>query len=254
MSLIYCYGVVEENVDMNWLGLESGRIHLIPFKDIIAVVSEVSEEKFSQEAIDKDIKDMKWLTENGQIHEAVVDSVMQKTTIIPMKFCTIFKTKETLINMLEEKYADIKFNLSNLKDKVEIGVKVYFDTSKLKEKIKQESDELKELEQEADKKKPGAAYFDKQKIDILLREKVQQRLAKDGKDIFEKIKVRAIDSKQNDLLNKKVTNKDMLLNAVFLIDKSELDEFKAGVDNIKSTFPSMEFEIWGPFPAYNFIR
>ena len=146
MSLIYCYGVVEEAVEIEKKGFESRNIYFTPFKDINAVVSDVSEENFSQQTIDKNIKNMKWVAENGQIHEKVTDSVMEKTTIIPMKFCTIFKTQENVKSMMEEKYADFKFNLKNLKGRAELGVKVYFDSAPLKQKILEESPDIKELE------------------------------------------------------------------------------------------------------------
>ena len=254
MSLIYCYGVVEEAVEIEKKGFESGNIYFTPFKDINAVVSDVSEENFSQQTIDKNIKNMKWVAENGQIHEKVTDSVMEKTTIIPMKFCTIFKTQENVKSMMEEKYADFKFNLKNLKGRAELGVKVYFDSAPLKQKILEESPDIKELEKEAEKKKPGAAYFEKQKIDMLLKDKLHQRLANNRREIFDKIKAFAEDSKQNELLNKKLTGKDMLLNAVFLIKRQDLEQFKSNAEKIKSDFPNMEFEVWGPFPPYNFVK
>lgn len=254
MSLIYCYGFIEDNLVLNEKGFEDKNVYLIPFKDISAVVSDVSEENFSQEVIDKNIKNIRWLAEKGQIHERVVDKVMQKTTIMPMKFCTIFKTKENVENMLEEKYGDFKFNLRNLKDKIEMGVKVYFDTTQLKEKIKQESEEIKNLEKEAKKKTPGAAYFEKKKIDILLKEEVRRKLLRSTKDVLDKIKVFAEKFKQNELINKKITNKDMLLNAVFLINKFDVSKFKEKVDKIKLEYRDFKFEMWGPFPPYNFIK
>jgi hypothetical protein len=254
MTLIYCYGVVEKEIELDLKGFESENIYLIPFKDIIAVVSDVSEANFSQEQIDKNIKNMKWLAEYGQIHESVVDLVMQKTTIIPMKFCTIFDDKENVESMLEERYADFKFNLKNLKDKAEIGIKVYFDAEPLKQKILEESAEIKELEKAAEKKSKGAAYFDKQKIDMLIKDKLQQKLAGNRTEIFNKIKALAEDSKENELLNKKLTKKDMMLNAVFLINKNGLDQFKNNVEKIKSESKDFELEVYGPFPCYNFVK
>ena len=117
MTLVYCYGIVEEQPDLDLQGFESQKVYYISFKDIHAVVSDVSEEHFSQEAIDKQVKDMKWLAINAQIHEDVVDAMMEKTTIIPMTFCTIFKTTENVTAMLEEKYADATYNLKHFKGK-----------------------------------------------------------------------------------------------------------------------------------------
>jgi len=254
MSLVYCYGVVEGSPTVEKKGFEEQKVYTISFKDISAVLSDVSEKKFSQETIDKNVKDMKWLAEKGQIHETVVDSVMRITTIMPMKFCTIFKTREKVESMLEEDYADFKYNLGHLKEKVEMGIKVYFDSEPLKQKILEEDEEIKKLEEEAEKKTPGVAYFEKQKTDTLLKAKIQQKLADDVKNIFDKIKILAEEAKQNELLKRKVTGKDMLLNAVFLIKKSNLDQFKKDVEKIKSNYQHLEFQIWGPFPPYNFVK
>lgn len=256
MSLIYGYGVIEEKlpIAIDITGLEQGEIGLIPFKDLFAVVSYVSEKNFSQEAIDKNFKNMGWLTENAPVHEKVIEAVMEKTAIIPFKFCTIFKTRDNLAEMLEEKYAELKYNLNHLKDRVEMGVKVYFDAAGLKDEIKAESAEIKDLEKEAEQKTPGAAYFVRQKIDILLKEKVRQKLSGKKKEIFEKMEIFGEEVKQNDLLNKKMTGKEMLLNMVFLVEKKNLATFKAEIETVKKEFPRFEFELWGPFPPYNFVK
>lgn len=258
MVLIYCYGIIEEKPDLsNLKGFENKEIYIIPFQDINAVVSDVSEEKFSQEFIDKNVKDMKWLTKNGQIHEDIIEKIMQKTTIIPMKFCTIFKTKDKVEEMLIEKYTDFKYNLKNLKNKIEMSVKIYYNIEPLKKKILEENEELKKKLEDAEEKaktSPGVAYFEKQKIDILLKEEIQNKLAKETKKIFEKIKIFSIDSKENESLNKKLTGKDMLLNSVFLIDKFNIGKFKEEVEKIKQEHKEFEFQVFGPFPAYNFIK
>jgi hypothetical protein len=254
MGLIYCYGVIEEPLSLELKSFESNQVYLINFKDLIAVVSDVSDEEFSQESIDENVKNMKWLTTNGQMHEKIIDEFMNKTTIIPMKFCTIFKTKEKVEEMLEEKYADFKFNLNELKDKVEMTVKVYFDSTPLKKKISNEDEEIKKLIIEAEKKKPGAKYFDEQKIDILLKEKVRNKLGNSTRNIFEEIKSLVERGKQNELIDKKLTGKDMLLNGVFLILKKDIEKFKKEVDKVKDSYSDFEFQVFGGFPPYNFIK
>jgi hypothetical protein len=257
MSLVYCYGVIGEGARLDSAsisGFESGGLELVSFGDIIAVVSHVSEENFSQEAVDKKIKDISWLTENAQTHEDVVDSIMKQTTIIPMKFCTVFKSEENAESMLKERYADLKYNLNNLKGKVEIGVKVYFDSKDLKEKLKAKDSEIKALELSLKEKTPGAAYFEEQKIEILLKERMQEKVIGKGRTMFDKVKAISVDSRENELLNKKATGKDMLLNSVFLVGEDKLDDFKREIEGIKSSHVELEIQMWGPFPPYNFIR
>jgi predicted RNA-binding protein YlxR (DUF448 family) len=254
MKLIYCYGIVENPVKINKNGFEEGKIYTVLFKDIYAIVSEVSDENFSQEVVDKNVKDIKWVTLKGKLHEGVIDSIMENATIIPMKFCTIFKTGKGVEAMLEEKYADLKYNLNNLKGKVEMGVKVYTKTDILKQQISEKSYSIKRLKEDIKSKTPGRAYFIKQTMETLLKEKLQKKLAIEKEKIFNRIKTFAEESKQNELLNKKLTGKDMLLNGVFLIKKEHIGEFKNYVEKIGPDYLNFELTIWGPFPPYNFVK
>jgi hypothetical protein len=254
MSLVYCYGLIEKSLNLELKGLETKNVYLIAFKELNAVVSDVSDKEFSQDSIDKNVKDMKWLTKHGQIHEKVIDSIMEKTTIIPLKFCTIFKDKKGVEEMLEEKYADFKFNLTDLKGKIEMTVKVYFDSIPLRKKITDEDNEIKELKKKLEGKKPGARYFDEQKIEILLNERIRVKLGNSTKEIFEKISSSGERAKKNELIDKKLTGKDMLLNGVFLINKEDIENFKKSIEILKSTYRDFEIQVWGPFPPYNFIK
>jgi hypothetical protein len=250
--MIYCYGIVDQRIEAT-NGFGSQPTYLIPFQDIFAVVSDVPEDVFSQEHIDVNIKNMDWIAENGQIHEQVVDAVMRTTTIIPMKFCTILKTQALVEAMLEEKYADFKYNLAHLRDMSEVSIKVYYDAAHFRKEIMGASEELKKLEEEASHKKPGAAYMVRQKIDAELKYRIGQTLAADKKGIFKKIQARARESKQNELLSKNLTGKDMLLNAVFLVKKQDVRQFKSGIQHIQTEYNGLEFTILGPFSPYNFV-
>jgi hypothetical protein len=258
MGLIYCYGVigdVEKKGLKGILGFDDKKGYFIEFEDLCAVVSDVSEE-FNQESIDKNIKNMKWLVEKGEIHERVIDGVMEGLTIIPMKFCTIFESKEKVKEMLKERYADLKFNLKNLKDKIEMSVKIYYDIEKLKGVLFGKDADLKRKYQKAEEKAketPGAAYFEKQKVDILLKERSHQELNKKAEEIFREIKEFSIDSKKNEPLNKKLTGKDMLLNMVFLIEKGKVEDFKKKVEGLEMG-EELEVQVFGGFPPYNFIN
>lgn len=253
MSLLYCYGIVGEDVELDVVGLEGNNIITIPFKDIFAMISVVSEENFSQKAIDQNVKNMEWLTKKAPLHEEVVTAIMEKTTILPMKFCTIFTSKEKVEEMLEEKYADAKYYLDYVKGKVEMNVKVYCNLAEMRKQVKEESPDLQKLDEEIAGKPPGQAYFLQQKIDLLLKDKVSAKISAKKKVIIEKLKEMG-DLKQNDLLAKKLTGKDMVLNTALLLRKEVIEKLQQLVGTLKVEFPLCEFEISGPFAPYDFIR
>jgi hypothetical protein len=222
-------------------------IYSIKFKDLCAIVSDVPEQEFSQAAIDKNFKDMQWLSQNAPKHELVVDFVRGKTTIVPMKFCTIFKSKEKVVKLLEEKYADLKENLERLHGKVEMGVKLYADFESMKTKIN--SSEIEKLELEKRTKTPGMAYFVQQKIDTLIKDKANAIVNDATKSIFSTYHY-AIDFRKNHLIKEK----DLVLNSVFLINKVDVEKFNQDVGSIRGNFPALGVKTIGPFTPYNFVK
>ena len=234
-------------------GFGKGNISLVDFDDIAAVVSVVGNE-FSQKEIDRNVKDFEWLAKTAPVHEKIIERVMEKTTIIPMKFCTIFKTNENVKKMLQENYSSFKDNLEKLENKIEVNVKVYFNAGAIKELVKKDMPKVRELEERAAKQPPGAAYLTRQKADVLSKDRVRSRVIDYSKKIFRELRGLAEESYENDLLSKKATGRDMLLNAAFLIKKPDFDRFKNDVERIKENFGNLEFDTTGPFPPYNFVE
>jgi hypothetical protein len=260
MTLIYCYGIIAENNKLIFdkISFQGNKLYTIPFKDILAIVSNVSEEQFSQQEIDKNVKDLQWLTKNAPLHEEIITEIMQKTTILPMKFCTIFNDEEHLKQMLEDRYGDVKYFLHHVDGKVEMSLKIYTNLSKLKEQVRKESLDIQKLEREASFKSPGQAYFVRQKIDVLLKNKVRQQLLIEKQKVMGKVKELAIEIKKNDILARKHTGKDvsqeMVLNLALLVEKDYLNNLNKLINELKEALPSYELELSGPFAAYNFVR
>jgi ElaB/YqjD/DUF883 family membrane-anchored ribosome-binding protein len=253
MSLLYCYGVVGENLPIKQRGFENSTIYAIPFKGIFAVVSNVSKQEFSQEAIDTHVQDMQWLTQNAPLHESIVTNIMSQTTILPMKFCTVFTNEEQVHNMLQDKYADITYFLHRTKGTVEMSLKVYANISKLQDNLKKTSTEIQKLEEEAASKTPGQAYFVRQKADLFLKKQVQQNISSKKQSIINKTK-ELVELKTNDVLARKLTGKDrgyeMILNLALLVPVDK--DLTTLVQEMQNQV--YELQLSGPFAPYNFVK
>jgi hypothetical protein len=256
MGLLYCYGIIGEKISVALKGFEEKNVYFVSFQGVYAVVSDVSEESFSQEVIDERVKDLSWLSEFGNLHEKVIEEIMKTTTIIPMKFCTIFQHKDGVVAMLREKFVDLQFNLQNLQGMVEMSVKVYYDVGVLRKEVIGGSDELKKMCAAAEKKageSPGAAYFERKKVGVLVDREIQIVLAEQKERLFEGIQKEGFDARMNKILPKKLVGRDMLLNAVVVITKEDVG-FKGRMVKLQEKFGGVVLEVFGPFPPYNFIR
>jgi len=258
---IYCIRV-KIDAKFSIKGMEGGKIFTIPYQNLEAVVSEVSLEKFSSKEIQRKAQeDLKWITEKAQLHEKVVGQAMKKRersiSVIPMKFGTIFKTKERLEETLKKHYFQFKETLKNLAGKQEWGVKVYLKQKPFKEEIKKVSPVVQEKEKEIASLPEGVAYFLQKQIDDAVTKEADKILEKYIENFFATLKKYAEVGTKGKILEKELTGKSlpMVLNAIFLVSEKKLKDFLKEIDNLNKEFEikGFTFEYSGPWPPYNFI-
>jgi hypothetical protein len=261
--LMYCYGVIAHgSIDAEMLtslvGLDKSQVYLVHCKGVCAVVSEVTAAEFSQQSIDVKVKDIAWLEVNAPIHEGIVNEMMRKTAILPMKFCTIFKTQQHVENMLERKYADITYFLHHMQGKVEMSLKVYSDFTKIRKQVQVQSVDVQDLERKAKSTTQGQAYFILQKVEMLLKSTVYKNVVGFKKTILSSLHEMDIEIKKNDVMARKITGKErgieMVLNLAVLIHTKKIQALGTLVGELGITLPLCTFELTGPFAPYNFIH
>jgi hypothetical protein len=125
---IYIYGIIDGRFDkdVNAKGLGDGddKVYFVPFKDVMAVVSNTP-------FIEYDPSE-----ENTLAHEMVIQEILkQELTIAPMRFCTILKTRNDLMKLLHSAYLPFKRNILKIRNKLEFDAKVFLDIEKLKAEV-----------------------------------------------------------------------------------------------------------------------
>jgi predicted oxidoreductase (fatty acid repression mutant protein) len=113
-----------------------------------------------------------------------------------------------------------------------------------------QSPEIEQLVKEKAEKTPGAAYFVQQKIDVLLQAEVHKIVSAAIEVMMAKLRERADDARKNPLLR----DKNIVLNAVFLVDDDNVEVFIERVENISLDFPALNIKTTGPFTPYNFVK
>jgi hypothetical protein len=244
-------------------------IFTITYGDIEALASYVPLSEYNEESLEKNLQDVKWITPRAQAHEIIIESVMHFCTVIPIKFCTIFKDESNVSEILKQNYEKLKSLLNYLEDKEELGIKVYFDSNKIGKVEFGGASSIRSAEtvnraiggsnieiEDIPVASEGAAYFLKKKRDEMLKENSEKILDGLAEKIFEKFKSWAIESRQNRLLGKQSTgrNDEMILNIALLLKKSDVEEVKSKIDELASVYSSkgLFFELSGPWPPYNF--
>jgi len=234
---LYLYGIIDsgDQIKESIYGLEGAGVYNISFCDIGAVVSEVSQP-------------IQGVTEGAVLeHEAVVEKLMTNFTILPVRFQTIIDGRDNLLSMMQSYYKDFKDNLARLYNKLEFGIKVIWPADKVKENIIKALNEGEQRVLESDgsaSKRFIKEKFEKYKIDKEFETKAD-RFVKVMDIFFSKF---AAEKKLE-----KLKTRDLLLNAVYLVEKSEEGNFREAFEHIKSARQNLKYLFSGPWPPYNFV-
>ena len=234
---LYTYAIIDSNSEMDEpiKGLGEASVYNIPYRDIGVAVSELGEK--IQEITDADVLK----------HEEVIETLMTKFTALPIKFLTIFNTKEELLSIVEFYYQDFKDNLDRLRNKVEFGMKVIWPADTIKQRIIDVYHKTKHnvsISTESPAKTFIKEKFEKHIIEKEFEEEANRCIAAMD-DYFNKI---AVEKKL-----KRLQTENLLLNASYLVEKQRQNDFKKVFEQLKNAPSDLKFLFSGPWPCYNFV-
>lgn len=247
-------------------GIDKKKVYTLPYKDIEAVITEVDSAEFNPKKIKSKLENLKWTEEKIRNHQAIIEETMEDNPVIPLKFLTLYKSEEKIIDTLKKQYKKFRELLDKLRGKEEWGLKVcVIDKEKLAGAIKKEDKEIIKMEKEIAEKPEGVGYFLKKKIEEKIREKLDEQLDSYIKEIFDILgRFSAEKPVVNKLLpieltnkNEKLFQKEMIFNMSYLIFKEKVEEFQKTIKRIHHHiyFPKgLWLEYNGPWPPYSFVN
>jgi hypothetical protein len=235
---VYCIIRSEEPLSFGPLGLgpEPADVHTIHYRDIAAVVSNTP------------IVIQDPTRENVLAHQRVNETVMQKHTVIPMSFGTVFKTDDDIMELLRSAYDAFSDVLNKMQEKFEFGLKVLWDRDQIIREIEEEDEDIRRLKTEISSQK-GSTYFARMQYGRLIDAALQARSERYVGDIFSALRSVSVASRSN-----KPIGDRMIMNAAFLVSRETEGAFDARVKQIGQQFERLTFKYTGPWPPYNFVN
>jgi hypothetical protein len=234
---LYLYGIIDssDQIKKSIYGLKGSGVYNVPYCDIGAIVSEISQP----------IRD---ITESDVLeHEIVVEKLMKDFTVLPVRSQTIIDSRDNLLSMMQSYYKDFEDNLERLHNKLEFGIKVIWPADKVKENIikafKKGERKTTGLDASASRRFM-TEKFKKYKINKEFEAKADKFIK--VMDIF--FSKFAAEKKIEELKTPR-----LLLDAVYLVEKSEAGNFREAFEHIKSARTDFKYLFSGPWPPYNFV-
>jgi len=246
---VYCVGESNERIDLGKIGIEDNQVYTIPYKDLCAVVHTCPTQAYES----KDKKTVeKWVI----AHEKTIETAWERLgTVLPLGFDTILKAdeedpEEVVKTWLKQDYQSLKEKLNKVREKVEYGVQISWDTTIIAGQLIEKDLELNRLSQEIKSKPKGVAYMYRQKLEKLIRGKLEKQAGDYFEEFYEIIKC-CTNQIKVEKLKKEREPRQMLMNLSCLADKNDkcLGEELEEINNREGFF----VRFTGPWPPYSFV-
>jgi hypothetical protein len=218
---------------------------------LAGVASRVSLEEFDETALPQRLGDAAWVEQKVRAHEQVLEGVLEAVSVVPCRFCTVYRTEAELRRFLAERGDELTRALDRVAGRVELGVKAFID----RERFATGNDAVRELAERVSQAEGGRAYLEGRRLAQL----VSQELARFGAEVAaaldERLRAAAEDGVRLGLQRPEVSGReeDMVLNSAYLV--ADGPRFGRELAALAADFRErgVELELTGPWPPYNFV-
>jgi hypothetical protein len=254
---LYLYGIVRADVRISGdlPGVDPRRsVFLLEGNELAAIVSSVPLEEFDEEQLRENLNDVVWLEEKARAHEEVLEAMLESTTVVPTRLCTIFRDEKQLREMMGREAAGLVEALERLDGKSEWGAKAFAEPGALDRAAATRAEE----QSGGEALSPGAAYMDRRRRESRAREEAEEIADGWAQQIHEQLARGAAEALLNPLQRREVSGHegDMLLNGVYLVEDESVAQFRELAAELDRDYRGrgVSVELTGPWPAYNFVK
>ena len=247
----YLYGVVAGDAAVN----NGADTVLVKEGPVAGVASRVSLTEFDPATMPERLADAAWLEEKVRNHEQVLDSVLESASVLPCRFCTVYRTEDELRRFLFERGDELAAVLSRVGGRIELGVKAFIDREGFAAGGAMRNETIRELADHASRTEGGRAYLEKRRLEQLVTEELMRFKDEVAAQLHERLRAAADEGVQLNLQRPEVTGRDeeMLFNAAYLVADRARFERELGELAAEYRESGIELELTGPWPPYNFV-
>ena len=238
---MYCIIRSPEPHQFTTLGIgERGDIvHTVHFMSLAAVVS------------DSPIIEYDSSRRNMMAHTRVLEEVMQKFTILPVRFSTVGPSAEAIQEqVLKRRYGELNGLLAEMEGRVELGLKAFWYEDSIFQEIVEENPPIRRLRDSLMNRSAEETYYERIRLGEIVENAMWKKRDEDAENILTPLRPLVHKTRAN-----KVITDRMVLNAAFLVDQDRETEFDQTVHQLDAEMEDrLMFKYVGPVPPYNFVN
>jgi hypothetical protein len=251
-SLTYVYGIVVSDRKPTLAGTPPGLPGASPVRLVDAsrgrylAVADVKAREYGEAAINGRLSNLDWVSRVAMAHEAVLESLAARATVLPMKIFTIFTSDERARADVDKNRARIDTLVKRVGGHDEFGVRVVLDR---KAATRREAASRAE-------NASGVAYLTRKKAQRDAATELVAHAQETIADLYDRLAKRARLSRRRSASELPMENGPLLLDAAFLVPRAKARAFRADVARQARTLGRQGYlvTLTGPWPAYTFVQ
>ncbi|MBA3062784.1 MAG: GvpL/GvpF family gas vesicle protein [Atribacteria sp.] len=239
----YLYCVINEEQSRNFgpmgIGDRGDEVYTLGFRDLACVISSTPMTKF---VISR---------KNLIAHEKVIEKIMgEYNAVLPVRFCTVATSSEEIRNLLMKNYQALKNSLRSMDNKIELGLKVFWQKMEDVFKDIASTKKIVRLKEKLIKSSISVNTNEKVSLGKKVKEILEKKREIEAEKILEVLRPKCIEFRRNKIIGDK-----MILNCAFLVDKSHARDFDDHVERLNKTSEDrLKFKYVGPIAPFNFVE
>ncbi len=220
-------------------GLDSAPVYAIDNNGLRAVVSDTLSARLRPDR------------RNISAHQAVLHTLTEDSTVLPMRFGVIARNAEAVENLLSANQEAIRDHFERLNGRVEMGLRVSWDVANIYEYYVATHPVLMQGRDEIwDKNANKSGHRDEK---IRLGNLYQSLRSADRIELTDKVKNVLFDYCE-DIVETTVKREKDVMNLACLVERDQLDNFAKGVFEASKLFDNIYlFDYTGPWAPHNFV-
>lgn len=239
----YIYGIIDGSNDtgLGISGLDGlGSVYTISHRGVACVLSHYLGTEFTSMSKEEAVRGL-------LAHQVVVEHVMKKHTVLPVKFGTVLATCDEVQELLacgRQRFID---TLGWIHDKVEVEVAATWDTGQVLREISTEPEIMRARDVTASG--PGQPSLEERiRLGQMVKASMDWRRDSYRERMISFLKSVAVDVRPNALVSD-----EMVMNVAILVEKANQEQFDSRVEELNDLFhDQIKFRIIGPLAPYSF--
>ena len=250
-EVLYAFGIIkvsqEDTVVLT--GMEDRPCHIIENGNLGMLVCPVSRQDYAEESLHRHMEDMVWVVSHARCHEETLLKIMDKRSVIPLPFCTIFTDDENIKCQLTQNAEVLQDDLQRLDNHQEMHVKLFVNRKRLLEKLREDLPYSGE--------QSGGGYFQKRQWEKKIQEEMERLMNDYGESLYQGLNTISAEVCLLDKAGVLVPEGQQVVFAVhYLIAKERREEWDRKLTEFDELADPLGFmlDVSGPWPPYHFSR